>query len=251
MSTTFNLRDGAKIVVNNPSMVDGIAKMLKESAERDYAFHQKLLSLGVKAYRCNDGWVDRQKHIVTFFSDDKTPGWYWGNTQLQKGDLAFLGNVSNGGYFIRIGEAVSQGIAYAKYHYSIIEFPNPKDKNIMKAKLKAIWRIIRAKEWFYITKRDERNYHYDWDFMATMPKKATSIQFADLILRQSATFVQAIKLSADKIFKRYHLAGNVDEVLVDIDLRRFLTTHKVEKMVWEDGTIKEIKFTINEDKNGI
>lgn len=246
MSTEFNLNDGAKIIVNDPSLVAGIVQVLKESADRDAAFHQKLMSLGVKAYRCNDGWVDRKNHVVTFFQGERTRGWYWGNLHLKVGDLAFLGNVCNDGYFIRINGIVKQDYSSASYHYNIVDLPIKNEDKVMKAKLKAVWRILRAKEWFYTTNTKD-GYTFDYGFMASMPDKAPATEYADLILKKSARFVQAIKLSADKIFKKYHLAENVEEVLVDIDLRRFLVTHKVDKLVWENGTIKEIKFNLNEE----
>ena len=247
MSTTFHLDDGAKIIVNNPSLVPEVAAQLKESRDREVAFHQQLLSLGVKAYRCNDGWVDRQNHIVTFFRDERNRGWYWGNLHLKSGDLIYIGNAYKDGCFARVDMMTGSSSTFSSYHYDIIDISTIKDRKGMKAKLKAVWRILRAKEWFYITDKQGQDYCFDWDFMATMPEKATSVQFADLILRQSAKFVQAIKLSADKIFKQYHLGGSVDEVIADMDLRRFLTTYKIERMVWEDGTIKDIKFKSNKE----
>ncbi|MBQ2600589.1 hypothetical protein II582_04450 [bacterium] len=45
---------------------------LREQKEEDKKFHEKLISLGVKAYRVNDGWVDRKNNVVTFFKSEKS-----------------------------------------------------------------------------------------------------------------------------------------------------------------------------------
>lgn len=45
----------------------------------------------------------------------------------------------------------------------------------MKAKLKAIWRILRAKEWVYLTRnKDNDGYVSDLCINGDMPKEATS-----------------------------------------------------------------------------
>lgn len=108
-------------------------------------------------------------------------------------------------------------------------------------KLKAIWRILRAKQWFYQVFSQDK-VRFDWNFIGKAPKQAPAEIYADLILRQSAYCVQGIKLSADKIFKAYHHQGNTDRVLVDLDVRRMMHLNHIEKLVWEDGDITEIKF---------
>lgn len=108
-------------------------------------------------------------------------------------------------------------------------------------KLKAIWRILRAKQWFYQVFSQDK-VCFDWDFLGNAPKQAPAEFYADLILRQSAYCVQGIKLSADKIFRAYHHQGNTDRVIADLDVRRLMVSNHIEKLVWEDGEIIEIKF---------
>lgn len=108
-------------------------------------------------------------------------------------------------------------------------------------KLKAIWCILRAKQWFYQIHNGDK-ISFDWDFNGDMPKLAPAEFYADLMLRRSAFFVQGIKLSADKIFRAYHTPNGADKVLVDLDVRRMMHLNHIEKLVWEDGDITEIKF---------
>lgn len=126
MSTEFKMPGGGTIIVNNPSMVDEVAEGLHKFNMECLEFHQKLMSLGVKAYRCNDGWVDRHHHNVTFFSSEKEHGYYWGNMNLQSGDMIFIGNAHSGGHFATIENVIDRGYGSVTYHYNLIE-PHIKD----------------------------------------------------------------------------------------------------------------------------
>ena len=77
--------------------------------------------MGVKAYRCNDGWVDRDRHIITFFEDEVKKGYYMGNMNLKEGDKIFIGNESSGGQFALIDNVIDVVFGIAKYHYNLID----------------------------------------------------------------------------------------------------------------------------------
>lgn len=121
MGTKLDFPGGGYVIVNDPALVPDMIQFIRETNQRDAQFHQKLMEMGVKAYRCNDGWVDRKNHIVTFFDDEREHGWYWGNMNLVQGDKIFLGNPSDGGQF-----AIVDGVAEVrewcvKYHYHLID----------------------------------------------------------------------------------------------------------------------------------
>ena len=97
----FNV-GGAIIEVHDSRILPSfIAINDKFNKEKD-DFHNLLMSKGVKAYRCNDGWVDREDRKVTFFHDDKDTGYYWSDKSLDVGDLIFIGNMNDGGRFAKI-----------------------------------------------------------------------------------------------------------------------------------------------------
>ena len=121
MSVEFKTYGGCSIIVNDPSLVDSTSKLLCNFDERCRLFHQKLLSMGVKAYRCNDGWVDRDRHIITFFEDEVKKGYYMGNMNLKEGDKIFIGNESSGGQFAIIDKVIDVVFGIAKYHYNLID----------------------------------------------------------------------------------------------------------------------------------
>lgn len=83
----FDIPGGGSIEIHDsrflPTFLEINEKMKKETVE----FHNRLMGMGVKAYRCNDGWVNRDDHYVTFFSDDKEVGYYWGNKDLTESML--------------------------------------------------------------------------------------------------------------------------------------------------------------------
>lgn len=121
MSTEFKMPGGGTINVNDPSMVDEVSQVIHKFNTECLEFHQKLMSLGVKAYRCNDGWVDRRHHNVTFFSSEKEHGYYWGDMNLQSGDMIFIGNAHSGGHFATIENVIDRGYGSVTYHYNLIE----------------------------------------------------------------------------------------------------------------------------------
>ena len=89
-------------------------------------FHNKLMEMDIKAYRCNDGWVDRKNHYVTFFSDDVKKGYYWGNKDLKVGDIIFIGNMDDGGRFAKIIKCDKLWVSYdgkwtRKYGYEPLD----------------------------------------------------------------------------------------------------------------------------------
>ena len=93
----FDIPGGGYVEVHDsrflPTFLEINAKMKRKMEE----FHNKLMSMGVKAYRCNDGWVDRKNRKVTFFCNEHDEGYYWGRKDLEVGDLIFIGNMYDGG----------------------------------------------------------------------------------------------------------------------------------------------------------
>lgn len=96
----FDLYGGTLTV--NKGDAGKIAEILQKRAIADNAFHDKLMSLGVKAYRSDDGWIDRNNCEVTFLKSDTTKGWYWGDLNMDVEDKIFIGNASDGGRFAEI-----------------------------------------------------------------------------------------------------------------------------------------------------
>ena len=134
MGTKLDFPGGGYIIVNDPAEVPGMIKFIHDINQRNAEFHHQLMEMGVKAYRCNDGWVDRERHIVTFFDHERDYGWYWGNMNLAKGDKIFLGNPSDGGQFAIIDGVAKQGWHCVGYYYHLIDeyintkHPKPKPK---------------------------------------------------------------------------------------------------------------------------
>lgn len=134
MGTKIDFPGGGHIIVNDPNEVPSMIRSLQNFYNKSELFHCQLMARGVKAYRCNDGWVDRVKHIVTFFDDERNRGWYWGNMHLAKGDKIFLGNPSDGGRFAIIDGVAKQGWHCVGYYYHLIDeyistkLPKPKSK---------------------------------------------------------------------------------------------------------------------------
>lgn len=121
MGTKLDFPGGGYVIVNDPDEVPGMIKTIQDFNRNSEQFHNRLMEAGVKAYRCNDGWVDRVKHIVTFFVDERNRGWYWGNMHLNKGDKIFLGDPSDGGQFAIIDGVAKQGWHCVSYHYHLID----------------------------------------------------------------------------------------------------------------------------------
>lgn len=133
MGTKLDFPGGGCIIVNDLAEVPGMIQTIRDFNQRSNNFHSQLIELGVKAYRCNDGWVDRKNHIVTFFASERERGWYWGNMSLTKGDRIFLGNPSDGGQFAIIDRVVDKDLRSARYRYQLIDeyirFDTPKPKS--------------------------------------------------------------------------------------------------------------------------
>jgi len=98
----FDIPGGGSVEIHDsrflPTFLEIDAKMKREMKE----FHNKLMSLNVKAYRCNDGWVDRENKKVTFFCNEHDEGYYLGRKDLEVGDLIFIGNMHSGGRLAKI-----------------------------------------------------------------------------------------------------------------------------------------------------
>ena len=134
MGTKLDFPGGGHIIVNNPAMLPGVALSILDFNQRSDQFHSQLMELGVKAYRCNDGWIDRENHIVTFFATERKRGWYWGNMNLNTGDKIFLGNASDGGQFAVIDGIAEKGMRSSRYHYKLIDDYIRFDKSDPKSK---------------------------------------------------------------------------------------------------------------------
>lgn len=118
----FPIGGGGSIGVRDdrPDLVASFARVHYTFMEKNKKFHEKLMNLGVKAYRCNDGWVDRDRHIITFFESDAEYGFYWGKTNLKCGDLIFIGNRAKGGQFAKITGIIRKGYCVS-YSYELID----------------------------------------------------------------------------------------------------------------------------------
>lgn len=76
----------------------------------------------------------------------------------------------------------------------------------MKAKLKAIWRILRAKEWVYLTaNKDGDGYISDHSINGGMPKEAPAYVYVDLMFSRVAKLAAGMRIIADKIENSYHV----------------------------------------------
>lgn len=134
MGTKLDFPGGGYVIVNDPALLPDMIQFIRDTNQRDDQFHHQLMEMGVKAYRCNDGWVDRDRHIVTFFNDERTKGWYWGNMNLTQGDKIFLRNLSEEGQFAIIDGVAEVRSVCTKYYYHLIDEyigynpPKPKAK---------------------------------------------------------------------------------------------------------------------------
>lgn len=97
----FDLGHGGYIQVNDATMVADMANIHKSFNDVCEEFHNRLMSMGVKAYRCNDGWVDRVACKMTLFVDECTKGYYWYG-HVEVGDKVFIGNSHDGGRFAEV-----------------------------------------------------------------------------------------------------------------------------------------------------
>lgn len=121
MGKVYHLVNGATIKINNADFIPAFEEAERKFREKSFAFHTKLMSMGAKAYRVNDGWVDRKRCKVTFFDRNKTYGFYWCNRNLHKGDLIFIGTESDGGRFASIVDKVDEWEDSVTYTYTPTE----------------------------------------------------------------------------------------------------------------------------------
>ena len=137
MSVTIRGRYGQTTIVHDLSVLDDIIRADRKFYAECDAFHAKMMELSVKAYRCNDGWVNREHNIVTFHPDDKTPGYYWGNRNLKSGDKIFLGNAGDGGVFAYIDYMMEITSYCVRYHYILSDEIMDAQGNVSNPKLQA------------------------------------------------------------------------------------------------------------------
>lgn len=108
--------DGATVTVNYATLVPLMDRLHKKWIKESNDFHKKLLSLGVKAYRVNDGWVDRKNCHVSFHRDDHEIGSYWHTQALSVGDKIFIGDIRRGGRFAEI-TSIEDFLCFYEYGY--------------------------------------------------------------------------------------------------------------------------------------
>lgn len=154
MSVTIRGRYGQTTIVHDLSVLDDIIRADRKFYAECDAFHAKMMELGVKAYRCNDGWVNREHNIVTFHPDDRVHGYYWGNRDLKSGDKIFLGNAGDGGIFAYIDYMVEITSYCVRYHYVLSDEILDAQGNVSNPKLQASEkRLNRFKFFRNIVKR--------------------------------------------------------------------------------------------------
>lgn len=108
----FNIPGGGYIEIHDSRFLPTFLEINTKLEKLKEGFHNKLMSMGVKAYRINDGWVDRKNKIVTFFYDEQHKGYYWGKKDLEIGDLIFIGNMHSGGRLAKITKCENIGMFY-------------------------------------------------------------------------------------------------------------------------------------------
>lgn len=73
-------------------------ELVQRRVESCNRYHNALMALGVKAYRGNDGWVDRENNVATFFRCDRSEGYRYVGETVKTGDLIFIGSHDRGGW---------------------------------------------------------------------------------------------------------------------------------------------------------
>lgn len=149
MSVILRGRNGSVTIVHDLSVLDDILRADRKFYAECDAFHAKMMELGVKAYRCNDGWVNREHQIVTFHPDDRTPGYYWGNRQLKCGDKIFLGDAGDGGVFAYIDYIVEITSYCVRYHYVLSDKIMDAQGNILNPALQSSKKCLRRRLMFF------------------------------------------------------------------------------------------------------
>lgn len=110
--------------VNNADLIPFMERVQRDFEENNNLFHLKLMSMGVKAYHCNDGWVNRERHRITFIYDMcKTPWFYWYDEDepLEVGDIILLWNSGDGGRFARITEKIDLCNDSGTFGYELLD----------------------------------------------------------------------------------------------------------------------------------
>lgn len=102
---------GADITFNDMSFMPAFVALERKFEDECSAFHDKLMKMGVKSYRCNDGWVNRKKNIITFTSSN-SKGYYWNGGRLKIGDKIFIGNMNDGGRFAVVTDVHSEDSSF-------------------------------------------------------------------------------------------------------------------------------------------
>lgn len=108
-----------KFETDNAKLAEITARVFEAFDEECEAFHLRMYARGVKAYRCNDGWNDRENHVATFFKSEASKGYYWANMDLQVGDKIFIGNARDGGFFAIVDGIREKRDNVIKCHYKI------------------------------------------------------------------------------------------------------------------------------------
>jgi len=102
---------GVEIVFNEMSLMPAFADLERKFEDECSAFHEKLMKMGVKSSRCNDGWVNRKKNIITFTSSN-SKGYYWNGGRLKPGDKIFIGDAHSGGRFAVVTDVRDEGSCF-------------------------------------------------------------------------------------------------------------------------------------------
>lgn len=136
------------IMIDQTLSLMGINKKPKKQIKNELdAFHEAMRLMEVRAYRYDDGLVDRINHEITFSVRDRYKGCYYGNLFLLRGDKIFIGNRHDGGKYAVIEKIVKCGFLSTTYHYSLIEEqPRKKDRwfnRFVKTLKYLIWESVK------------------------------------------------------------------------------------------------------------
>lgn len=104
----FDMPGGGYVEIHDSRILPAFMEIDRKIKEESQVFHQKMMDMGVKAYRCNDGWVYRDEKVVHFDNGDHEVGYYWSDRDLKVGDKIFIGCYSDGGRFARITECFDE-----------------------------------------------------------------------------------------------------------------------------------------------
>lgn len=116
----IDLGNGGSIVVNDSNLVGTMMSITNKFNRTCSEFHDKLMALGVKAYRCNDGWVDRKRCIAIIDPHERKKGYYWfGDAHV--GDKIFIGNSHNGGRMAEVVKVKEWVMGALAFYYKPLE----------------------------------------------------------------------------------------------------------------------------------